>query len=209
MLLRPIALSLLVAATATAITFTVSGCNKDAAESRPPEPTEELTAEPAGEPEAEAPEAAPEPEPEPEPEPAAAKDLTGVVGGLENGKTFAELLALAELDKELQSADVSLTLLVPTDDAFAKLPKSTLDKWKKNKDALQKALKYHFILGNNDAARIGNYRTAPTAAGTELPIKSMQDSDMTIGGARLVDINLAASNGMVHVIDKVLQPGGK
>jgi len=203
MTLRLIALSLLVT---SAMATTNVACKKDSA-SEAPEPV------------AEAPEATPEPAPEaaatPEPEPAAtpepapaAKDLVAVVGGLEKAKTFAELLVAAELDKELTSAEVNLTLLVPTDEAFAKLPKGTLDKWKKNKEGLQKTLKYHFIPGLNDTAKIGNYRTAPTAAGPELPIKQSQDSEMTIDGAKLIEVNIAASNGMVHVIDKVLQPGG-
>ncbi|MBZ5713131.1 fasciclin domain-containing protein [Nannocystis pusilla] len=200
--LRLIALSLLVAsATAT----TNVACKKDSA-SETPEPVAEAAPETAPEPEPEP--AAAEPEPEPAPAPAA-KDLIGVVGGLEKGKTFAELLVVAELDKELASPEVNLTVLVPSDEAFAKLPKGTLDKWKKNKDQLQKALKYHFIPGINDTAKIGNYRTAPTAAGPELPIVQSQDSEMTIDGAKLLEIDLPASNGMVHVIDKVLQPGAK
>ncbi|MCY1058363.1 fasciclin domain-containing protein [Nannocystis sp. SCPEA4] len=202
--LRLIALSLLVAsATAT----TNVACKKDSA-SETPEPVAEAAPEAAPEPESEA--AAPTPEPAPEAAPApAAKDLIGVVGGLEKGKTFAELLVVAELDKELVSPEVNLTVLVPSDEAFAKLPKGTLDKWKKNKEQLQKALKYHFIPGVNDTAKIGNFRTAPTAAGPELPIVQSQDSEMTIDGAKLLEVNLAASNGMVHVIDKVLQPGAK
>lgn len=199
MTLRLIALSLLVASV---------GCKKDSS-SETPEPAAESTPE-AAEPESEE-AATPEPEPAAAPEPAApaGKDLFAVVGGLEKGKTFAELLVAAELDKDLASPDVNITLLVPTDEAFDKLPKGTLDKWKKNKDQLQKVLKYHFIPGLNDAAKIGNYRTAPTAAGPELTVKTSQDSDMTIDGARLLEIDIAASNGMVHMIDKVLQPGGK
>lgn len=194
--LRLIALSLLVASASTNV-----GCKKDSA-SETPEPAPAPA--PAPEPEVEA---TPEPEAAPAPEPApAAKDLAAVVAGLEKGKTFQELLVAAELDKELASADVSLTILVPTDEAFAKLPKGTLDKWKKNKEQLQKALKYHFIPGINDTAKIGNYRTAPTAAGPELPIKQTQDAEMTIDGAKLLEVNLPASNGLVHVIDKVLQP---
>ncbi|MDC0719667.1 fasciclin domain-containing protein [Nannocystis bainbridge] len=192
--LRLIALSLLVASASTNV-----GCKKDSA-SEAPEPTPAPAPAPDPEPEV----ATPEPEPTPEPAPAA-KDLATVVAGLENGKTFHELIVAAELDKELASADVSLTILVPTDEAFAKLPKGTLDKWKKNKEQLQKALKYHFIPGINDTAKIGNYRTAPTAAGPELPIKQTQDAEMTVDGAKLIEVNLPASNGLVHVIDKVLQ----
>ncbi|WAS98568.1 fasciclin domain-containing protein [Nannocystis punicea] len=196
--LRLIALSLLVASASTNV-----ACKKDSA-SETPEPVAESTP-PAPEPEPEA-AATPEPEPPAAPEAPAAKDLATVVAGLEKGKTFQELLVAAELDKDLASADVSLTILVPTDEAFAKLPKGTLDKWKKNKEQLQRTLKYHFIPGLNDSAKIGNYRTAPTAAGPELPIKQTQDSEMTIDGAKLLEINLPASNGLVHVIDKVLQP---
>jgi uncharacterized surface protein with fasciclin (FAS1) repeats len=201
MFLRLIALSLFVAS--------MGACKKDSA-SETPEPVAEATPEPTAPETDEA--ATPEPTPEaapPEPAAPAVKDLAAVVAGLEKGKTFHELLVAAELDKELASADVSLTILVPTDEAFAKLPKGTLDKWKKNKEQLQKALKYHFIPGVNDTAKIGNYRTAPTAAGPELPIVQSQDSEMTIDGAKLLEVNLAASNGMVHVIDKVLQPGAK
>ena len=153
----------------------------------------------------------PEPKPEAKPEPVAAptKDLAAVVAGNPKATVFADLIAASGLDKDLKSTDISLTILVPTDEAFDKLPKGTVDKWKKNKDQLQKILKYHFIPGHNDAQKLGNYRTAPTAAGPELEVKTTQDTEMTIGGARLVEIDIAASNGVVHLIDKVLQQGKK
>jgi uncharacterized surface protein with fasciclin (FAS1) repeats len=194
------------------VLLTVGACAKTDTASQTPEPAEapEAPADDAAAADDEAAPPAPAAESKPEAAaPAAEKNLVAVVGALENGKTFAELLTASELDKELQSPDVSLTLLVPTDAAFAKLPKGTVDKWKKNKDQLQKILKYHFIPGVNNAAKIGNYRTAPTAAGTELPVKSSQDSDMTIDGARITESDIEASNGMVHVIDKVLQPSNK
>lgn len=200
MTLRLIALSLVVA--------TLGACKKDSS-SETPEPVAQEAPVAAPEPEVEE-AAAPDPEPaDTTPEPAAAQNLVTVIGGLEKGKTFAELLVVAELDRDLASPDVNVTVLVPSDDAFDKLPKGTLDKWKKNKDQLQKLLKYHFVPGLNNAAKMGNYRTAPTAAGPELTVKASQDSDMTIDGGRLTEIDIAASNGLVHMIDKVLQPGGK
>jgi hypothetical protein len=42
----------------------------------------------------------------------------------------------------------------------------------------------------------------------ELEVKASQDQDLTIGGARLVEVDIQASNGVVHIVDKVLQPGG-
>lgn len=183
-------------------------CKKDAPP-QDPEPKDEGPADVPAEPADKAePDAKPE-ETRPETPAPAAKDLAAVVAGLEKAKTFAELLVVSELDKELRSQDVHLTILAPTDEAFAKLPKGTLDKWKKNKDQLQKTLKYHFIPGVNNAQKIGNFRNAPTAAGTELEVKTSQDSDMTIQGGRLTEIDIPASNGMVHLIDTVLQPGKK
>jgi uncharacterized surface protein with fasciclin (FAS1) repeats len=200
-----------------ALTLLVAACAAKADSQPPANPEPEATAEPTpeaspdGEPaDAAKPDDAAKPESKPtEPAAAGGGDLAALIAGRPNTKTFSELLVAAELDKDLKSSDVHLTILVPTDEAFDKLPKGTVDKWKKNKDALQKTLKYHFIPGVNDAAKVANFRTAPTAAGPELEVKASQDQDMTIGGARLIEIDLKASNGVVHVIDKVLQPGAK
>ena len=201
---RILALSLLLAGACAAKTDT-SPANPE------PEATDtktETPAEPAPEEEAAKPETKPEAKPT-EPAPAATKDLAAVVAGNPKATVFAELVTASGLEKDLKSTDISLTILIPTDDAFAKIPKATLDKWKKSPDQLQKILKYHFIPGVNDAQKLGNYRTAPTAAGPELEVKTTQDTEMTIGGARLVEIDIPASNGMAHLIDKVLQQGKK
>lgn len=206
MTLRILALSLLVAA----------GCAAKADTSLPATPEPEAAGDasnsdaPAEPPEsaAAAPETKPETRPAETPAPAS-KDLATLVAGTAKASIFAGLVVEAGLDKDLRSTDISLTILAPTDEAFEKLPKGTLEKLKKNKDQLQKILKYHFIPGVNNATKIGNYRTAPTAAGSELEVKTTQDTEMTIGGARLIEIDMEASNGMMHLIDKVLVPGAK
>lgn len=199
-----------------ALTLLIAGACAAKADSTPANPEPEAAAPEApvdSEPapgDAAQPDDVAKPESKPTPEtPAASGDLAAVIAARPNAKTFVELLTAAELDKDLKSSDVHLTILVPTDEAFDKLPKGTLDKLKKNKDQLQKTLKYHFVPGINDAARMANFRTAPTAAGPELEVKASQDQDMTIGGARMVEIDLKASNGVVHMIDKVLIPGAK
>lgn len=198
-----------------ALTLLVAGACAAKADSQPANPEPESTAAnaeptPAPEDAAEPDDAAAKPESKPTPAPAAAAsgDLIAVIAARPNAKIFAELLAAAELEKDLHSSDVHLTLLVPTDEAFDKLPKGTVDKWKKNKDQLQKTLKYHFVPGVNSAAKMAGFRTAPTAAGPELEVKASQDQDLTIGGARMIEIDIAASNGVVHMIDKVLAPNG-
>lgn len=200
--------------TTLALTLLLAGACAPKADSQPPANPEPEAATPESTPET-APEDAAKPDdakPESKPteQPAAAGgDLAAVIAARPNAKTFSELLVAAELDKDLKSSDVHLTILVPTDEAFDKLPKGTVDKWKKSKDQLQKTLKHHFVPGINDAAKMANFRTAPTAAGPELEVKASQDQDMTIGGARMVEIDLKASNGVVHMIDKVLVPGAK
>jgi uncharacterized surface protein with fasciclin (FAS1) repeats len=169
----------------------------DAAPSTPPDADKEATAE-AAEPE---PEAA---KPEPEAAKPAEGDVLAVVAKLDGATIFNELLALSDVSKGLHSMDGSgYTLLVPTDEAFAKLPKGTVEKLKKNTAELERVIKSHMVLGSNDVSKLSNFRTAPTATGKDVEVK-VQESDMLIGGAKLVQTDLKASNGYVHVIDKVL-----
>ena len=178
-------------------------------------PTDPEPATPPADAAAEAPGEEPAAEPEEKPEPkaeakpaAAAKDVIGVLDGLANAKIFAELVAASpEFSKQLHSMDgAGFTLLVPTDDAFAKTPKATLEKWKKNPNELEKLIKSHIVPGSYDAGKLGNFRTAPTAMGKDVEVK-VQESDVLVGGAKLVETDMKASNGWVHLIDKVL--GGK
>ena len=136
----------------------------------------------------------------------AEKDVMAVLEAQANGKTFAELVASSDLAKQLRSMDgAGYTLLVPTDEAFAKLPKGTLERWKKNKDELERVLKYHIVPGTHDVGKLGNFRTAPTALGRDVEVK-VEDSDVRVGGAKLLENDIKASNGYVHMIDKVLVP---
>lgn len=178
----------------------------DAAPSSTPDADNAASAPPA-EPEIAAPEPTPEPEPEPaaKPEPAKpAADVLAVIAGIDEAKTFNELLGLSDVAKGLHSTEgAGYTLLVPTDAAFAKLPKGTVERLKKNTAELERLIKAHMVLGSNDTAKLANFRTAPTADGKEVEVKVL-DVDMVIGGGKLIEIDLKASNGYVHVIDKVL-----
>jgi len=151
-----------------------------------------------------------EPEPAAKPEPAKpeatkpAADVLAVIAGLDEAKIFNELLGLSDVARGMHSTEgAGFTLLVPTDAAFARLPKGTVDRLKKNTAELERLIKAHMVLGSNDTARLANFRTAPTAEGKEVEVK-VQDVDMIVGGAKLIETDLKASNGYVHVIDKVL-----
>ncbi|HEY0134458.1 MAG TPA: fasciclin domain-containing protein [Nannocystis sp.] len=145
-------------------------------------------------------------DPPAKPAAAASKDVLATVEAQANGKTFAELIVLTDLAKQLRSMDgAGFTVLVPTDDAFKSLPKGQIEKWKKNPAELERVLKFHIVAGTHDVGKLGNFRTAPTTLGKDVDVK-VEESDVRIGGAKLTETDIKASNGYVHIIDKVLVP---
>lgn len=146
-------------------------------------------------------------DPPAKPEPAAAsKDVLATIEGQANGKTFAELILATNLARQLKSMDgAGFTVLVPTDEAFTKLPKGSVEKWKKNPAELERVLKYHIVPGTHNVGKLGNFRTAPTSLGKDVEVK-VEESDVRVGGAKLTETDIKASNGYVHIIDKVLVP---
>ncbi len=101
------------------------------------------------------------------------------------------------------------TVFAPSDDAFAKLPKGTLEDLLKpeNKKKLGKILAYHVVKGKVMAADVKTMM-AKTANGAELDIKVNGDTIM-VNDAKIIKADVAASNGVIHVIDTVLMPPTK
>jgi uncharacterized surface protein with fasciclin (FAS1) repeats len=132
-------------------------------------------------------------------------DVIAVLAANPKTKTFSELLPLSDYGKGMHGLEGSgFTVLAPSDDAFAKLPKGTLDRLKKKPAELDDLIRHHVVLGKNDVNKLTGFRTAPTAAGRDLEVKT-QDNDVTIQGAKLVEMDLMATNGVVHVIDRVIK----
>ena len=98
------------------------------------------------------------------------------------------------------------TVFAPTDEAFAKLPKGTVEDLLKpeNKEKLASILTYHVVPGKVMAADVksGNVKTVN---GKEVAVKVDGDTVM-VGKAKVVKADVAASNGVIHVIDTVLLP---
>lgn len=103
--------------------------------------------------------------------------------------------------------DNPLTVLAPTDDAFAKLPKETLEDLLKpeNKDKLVKILSYHVIPGNNSLADALGANEVKTVEGSPVSI-AFSGGRVRINDATLIDADVKAKDGMIHVIDTVLLP---
>ncbi len=123
--------------------------------------------------------------------------------------TFGTLIAAAKAAglAETLSKDGPFTILAPTDAAFAKLPKGTVEELLKpeNKGKLADILKLHVISGRVYSDAVAGMKEAPTLAGQALAIVKTRDG-ITIGGAKVSATDIDASNGVIHVIDAVILP---
>ena len=96
------------------------------------------------------------------------------------------------------------TLFAPSDEAFAKLPDGAVESLLATPDALADVVSYHLVPGRMTAADIAGGVSAETVQGEALAISN--HGVIRIDGARLVSGDLEASNGVIHVIDRVLLP---
>ncbi|MDJ0827476.1 MAG: fasciclin domain-containing protein [Rhodobacter sp.] len=104
--------------------------------------------------------------------------------------------------------DGPFTVFAPTDDAFAALPAGTVEDLLKpeNIDTLTAILTYHVVPGKVMSGDLSDGMMAATAQGGEVTIKTM--GGVTVDGANVVTADIEASNGVIHVIDQVIQPQG-
>jgi uncharacterized surface protein with fasciclin (FAS1) repeats len=117
--------------------------------------------------------------------------------------TLAKALTEAGLVDTLKGSG-PFTVFAPTDAAFAKLPKGTLEGLLKDKEKLKAVLTYHVVPGKVMAADVkpGNVKTVQ---GSEAKI-SVKGSNVMIDKAKVVKTDVAADNGVIHVIDTVILP---
>jgi uncharacterized surface protein with fasciclin (FAS1) repeats len=99
------------------------------------------------------------------------------------------------------------TVFAPTDEAFAKLPAGTLETLLKpeNKARLQSILKYHVIAGKVTARDVVKLDMAKTVQGQSVAIRA-ENGVVTIDKAKVTKTDIAASNGVIHVVDAVILP---
>jgi uncharacterized surface protein with fasciclin (FAS1) repeats len=119
-------------------------------------------------------------------------------------KTLVKLVKQAGLAGTLQGKG-PFTVFAPTDAAFAKVPKATLQALAKDKAKLRAVLLYHVATGKLTAAKVLKLRSIKTLNGQSLKVR-VNHGTVTVGGARIVKANIGASNGVIHVINQVLIP---
>ena len=100
--------------------------------------------------------------------------------------------------------DGPFTLFAPTDEAFAKLPKGTVDALLKDIPKLKKILTYHVVSGKVLAADVVKLKSATTVEGSDVKIDASRG--VKINNATVATPDIAADNGVIHVIDTVLIP---
>jgi uncharacterized surface protein with fasciclin (FAS1) repeats len=135
----------------------------------------------------------------------AADDIVATAKSAGSFKTLTAALDAAGKTKMLQEKG-PYTVFAPTDEAFAALPKGTVEDLLKpeNKEKLGKILAYHVLSGKVMAADVKTMK-AKSANGAELDVK-VDGGNVTVNDAKVVKADVAASNGVIHVIDKVLLP---
>jgi len=138
-------------------------------------------------------------------QPAAPGDIVAVASSAGSFKTLVAAVKAAGLVETLQGKG-PFTVFAPTDDAFTKLPSGTLEDLLKpeNKEKLVAILTYHVVPGKVMAADVKTMM-AKTVNGKELSIK-VEDGNVTVDNAKVVKTDIAASNGVIHVIDTVVLP---
>jgi len=127
-----------------------------------------------------------------------------------SAKMFNTLVAAvkaADLVKVLKS-DGPFTVFAPTDEAFAKLPKGTVEMLLKpeNKDMLVKVLTYHVVAGKVEAKDVVKLKKAKTVQGQNVKIKVKDGSVYLNKSTKVIKTDIGATNGVIHVIDSVLMP---
>jgi uncharacterized surface protein with fasciclin (FAS1) repeats len=135
---------------------------------------------------------------------AQSKDIVDTAVAAGSFKTLAKLLTDADLVGVMKGAG-PYTVFAPTDDAFAKVPKDALDALAKDKKKLQAVLQYHVLAGSVSAADLKMMKDFGTVQGQRVKIGATGGA-LTIDGAKVVKADVAASNGVIHVIDAVLMP---
>jgi uncharacterized surface protein with fasciclin (FAS1) repeats len=119
-------------------------------------------------------------------------------------QTLTALLKTAGLVDTLKGKG-SYTVFAPTDKAFSKVPKATLDALAKDKTKLRAVLLYHVAKGKLTAAKVVKRHSIKTLNGKRVSVR-VRNGKVFVGGARVVTPDVAASNGVIHVINKVLIP---
>jgi uncharacterized surface protein with fasciclin (FAS1) repeats len=137
---------------------------------------------------------------------AADKTIVDTAASAGQFKTLTAAIGAAGLADTLKGPG-PFTVFAPTDEAFAKLPPGTVESLLKpeNKDQLVAILTYHVVPGNVTATEVVKLKQADTVNGKPLSV-AVSGGTVRINDATVKATDIAASNGVIHVIDSVILP---
>ena len=133
---------------------------------------------------------------------AQAKDIVDTAVAAGSFKTLAAALGAAGLVDTLKGKG-PFTVFAPTDEAFAKIPKADLEALLKDKAKLTSILTYHVVSGKVMAADVKAGKVK-TVQGSELTVSTSMG--VMVDNAKVIKTDIAADNGVIHVIDSVIIP---
>jgi uncharacterized surface protein with fasciclin (FAS1) repeats len=131
-------------------------------------------------------------------------DIVAVATEAGSFSTLLTAVEAAGLVETLQG-DGPFTVFAPTDEAFAALPEGMLDSLLTDTEALSQVLLYHVVEGEVMASDVVELESAPTVQGEDIAITVEGDS-VKVNEANVVSTDVVASNGVIHVIDRVILP---
>ena len=134
------------------------------------------------------------------------KDIVDTAVDAGSFQTLAKALNAAGLVETLKG-EGPFTVFAPTDEAFSKLPEGALEDLLKpeNKEKLVAILTYHVVPGKVMASDVATMDSAKTVQGQSITI-TKDDDGVMVDDARVVQTDIACSNGVIHVIDHVVMP---
>jgi uncharacterized surface protein with fasciclin (FAS1) repeats len=134
------------------------------------------------------------------------KQMADIVDTAVNSGSFNTLVKAvkaADLVETLKGKG-PFTLFAPTDEAFAKLPEGTIAALLKDIPKLKKILTYHVVSGKVMASDVAKLKSAKTVEGEDVKIDA--SSGVKVNNATVTTADVAADNGVIHIIDTVLMP---
>jgi uncharacterized surface protein with fasciclin (FAS1) repeats len=134
----------------------------------------------------------------------AEKNIVETAVGAGDFKTLVSLVQQAGLADTLATGG-TFTVFAPTDAAFRKVPKKTLSALAANPEQLKAVLLYHVAKGELRASKVVKRRSIKTLNGARVKVK-VKRRTVKVNNARVVKPNIGTSNGVIHVINRVLIP---
>jgi uncharacterized surface protein with fasciclin (FAS1) repeats len=132
------------------------------------------------------------------------KNIVETAAAAPQFSTLVSLVKKAGLVGTL-SGTTNYTVFAPTNAAFAKVPKKTLDDLASDKAMLKKVLLYHVLPGKVPASKVLKTKSATTAEGSKVTF-SVRGKSAFVNDAKITKTDIRCSNGIVHAINRVLLP---